>query len=103
MSNITELTKHILYCNLNSVTGFKQLEISAHVITLNKISAFPIRELKLQNEKEMFTLFLQKQANTQEYAKLDVLEATYQLTALRHKHFNKLHITVTQPELLEDN
>ena len=53
--------------------------------------------------KEMFTFFLQKQANTQEYAKLDVLAATQVIAVLLHKHFNKLRVTNTQPELLEEN
>lgn len=86
----------------DAVTGFTQLTITA---TANKIiadTALPILELKLQNDAELFTMFLQQIPGTLEYTTKELLAVARQLPSLEHTLFNRLLVNVSQPDALQE-
>ena len=90
------------HCQLDTVTGFKQLIITATANTVAAGAALPILEVKLQNDTELFTLFLQQVPGTLHYTTKDVLAVARQLPALEQTQFNRLLITVTRPDALQE-
>lgn len=86
---------------LDAVTGFTQLTITATASNGTANAALPILELKLQNDAELFTMFLQPVPGTLHYTTTDVLAVARQLPALEQTLFNRLLVTVTEPDALQ--
>lgn len=100
MSTLATLNTKQPQYHLSAVTGFQKLTVSAHVNNVEKTASLPVLELKLQNEKETFTLYLRQMPDTPTYNALDILATARQLPALEHTVFNSLQVTNTEPEAL---
>lgn len=100
MSTLVALNKKQTQYSFSAVTGFQKLKVSAHVNNVEKTASLPALELKLQNEKDTFTLYLRQVPDTLTYTELDILATARQLSALEHTLFNTLQVTNTEPDAL---
>lgn len=97
------LDKNTTHYQLNAITGFTQLQITAAVNSLMAETQLPVIEVKLQNDTELFTLLLQQVPGAAQYNTHNLLAVAKQLPALQQTLFNRLQLTLMQPETLQQD